>query len=69
MHTDQTDHVVPLPLLSDEAAVEILNFLEVLFQVFEIRYADQIARFYEGLAHRNMRASHSPTDHDDDPPF
>jgi hypothetical protein len=69
MSIDQPDHGIPLPLLSDEAAVEILYFLEATFQIFETHYANQIARFYEGITHRNMIASHPQKIHDNDPPF
>jgi hypothetical protein len=69
MSIDQPDHGIPLPLLSDEAAVEILYFLEATFQIFETHYANQIGRFYESLAQRNMIASHSPKVPNDDPPF
>ena len=41
------DYGIPLPQLSDEAAVEILDYLEAMFQIFEISYAKQIARYYE----------------------
>ncbi|MEO6624002.1 MAG: hypothetical protein ABIN37_04110 [Burkholderiaceae bacterium] len=41
------DDAVPLPQLSDEAAVEILDFLGALFQRFETHYANQIYRYYQ----------------------
>lgn len=54
MNTDQPDHGIPLPMLSDEAAVEILNFLEVTFQIFETRYAHQIYRCHESISQHNI---------------
>jgi hypothetical protein len=69
MDIDQTDHAIPLPHLSDEAAVEILNFLEVTYQIFDTRYAAQIRRFYDGLAQHNIVSSHPTNVPEDDPPF
>jgi len=68
MNTDQPDHGITLPMLSDEAAVEILNFLEVTFQIFETRYAHQIHRYYESLAQHNI-VQYTPSETTDDPPF
>jgi hypothetical protein len=69
MSIDQPDHGIPLPLLSDEAAVEILYFLEATFQIFETHYANQIGRFYESLAQHNIVSSHPTNAPDDNPPF
>jgi len=68
MNTDQPDHGIPLPMLSDEAAVEILNFLEVTFQIFETRYAHQIHRYYESISQHNI-VQYTPSSTTDDPPF
>ena len=38
-----------LPLLGDDSAAEIHNFLEIAIQLFEARYGHQIDRYYEGL--------------------
>ncbi len=40
---------LPMPRLSDEAVVQIHDFLHHVFELFEARYAAQIHRFYEGL--------------------
>jgi len=59
---------VPLPRLSDEAAVEIYLFIEHLFLLFESRYGDQIRRHFDDLSQHNLIGPDfdSPLD---DPPF
>jgi hypothetical protein len=59
---------VPLPKLSDEAAVEISLFIEHLFLLFEARYGDQIRRHCDELSRHNLIEPDfdSPLD---DPPF
>lgn len=57
-----------LPPLSDQCAVEILDFLYDILTVFESRYGDQIRRYYDD------RSRHNPIEPDqnrptDDPPF
>ncbi len=58
----------PLPALSDEAAVQVLEFLEIILARFQSGYADQIHRYYEQRSQHNLVAPalHSPSD---DPPF
>ena len=68
MNAEQLQHSIPLPALSDEAAVEILNFLEVTYQIFETRYAGQIHRFYDSISQHNIVQRH-PLISTDDPPF
>ena len=68
MNTDQPDHGIPLPMLSDEAAVEILNFLEVTFQIIETRYAHQIHRYYDSISQHNI-VKCTPQKNTNDPPF
>ena len=68
MNTDQAVLGIPLPMLSDEAAVEILNFLEVALQIFESRYAHQINRYYDSISQHNI-VKCSPYENNDDPPF
>jgi len=57
-----------LPHLSDDSAVEILDFLYDVLTVFESRYGDQIRRYYDEHSQHNLIESdqHLP---DDDPPF
>jgi len=40
---------LPMPPLSDDAVVQIQDFLHHVLDLFEARYGDQIHRFYEGL--------------------
>ena len=56
--------------LSDEAAVEIVNFLQVFTLDFEIRYGDQIRRYYDERSQHNVVA-HGPgaVTFTDDQPF
>jgi hypothetical protein len=68
MCTDHGNHDIPLPPLSDEAAVEILDFLQAFTLNFENRYAGQIRRYYDERSYENIRQYHSTT-HADDPPF
>lgn len=58
---------VPLPRLSDEAAVEIYLFVEHVFLLVESRYGDQIRRRFDELSQHNFiePAIGSPLD---DPP-
>ena len=59
---------VPLPRLSDAAAVEIYLFIEHMFLLFESRYGDQIRRHFDDLSRHNLIGPDfdSPLD---DPPF
>ncbi|MDP3842359.1 MAG: hypothetical protein Q8Q81_07150 [Oxalobacteraceae bacterium] len=68
MTTNHADHSIPLPMLSDEAAAEIHQFLEVMFQLFEARYAHQIERYYDSISQHNI-VQYAPHESNDDPPF
>jgi hypothetical protein len=59
---------VPLPSLSDEAAVEIYLFIEHLFLLMDSRYGDQIRRHYDNLSHDSLIHSGGILNLDD-PPF
>lgn len=61
-------HGVPLPRLSDEAAVEIYLFVESLFLLVESHYGDQIRRHFDAISQHNLVDPDfdSPLD---DPPF
>jgi hypothetical protein len=66
--TSQPHEGVPLPTLSDDAAVEIYLFIEHLFLLFESRFGDQIRRHFDGLDQDHLIGP----DFDrplDDPPF
>jgi len=57
-----------LPPLSDEAVVEIHDFLHHVLTTFESRYGDQIYRYYDDRSQHNL----IETDQNlpaDDPPF
>ena len=40
---------IPMPRLSDDAVVQIHDFIHHVLDLFETRYGDQIHRFYEDL--------------------
>jgi hypothetical protein len=67
-HASPPPRAVPLPLLSDEAAVEIYLFVESLFLLVESHYGDQIQRHFESISRHHL----FDPDLDqplDDPPF
>ncbi|MEJ8852752.1 hypothetical protein [Variovorax rhizosphaerae] len=59
---------ITMPQLSDEAAVQIQNFIHHVLDLFEARYGAQIHRFYDDRSRRNMLLSKAPQNIDD-PPF
>lgn len=61
---------IRLPPLSDEAVVEIRDFLYDFIERFESHYGAQIHRYYEDHSAHNI-VQHHPRAHapDDDPPF
>ena len=59
---------ITLRPLSDEAAVEVLDFLQVFIADFENRYAAQIHRYYEQRTQQNCGRI-KPSGGTDDPPF
>jgi hypothetical protein len=68
MCTDPGYPCIPLRPLSDEAAVEILDFLQVFTMDFESRYGYQIRRYYDQRSSHNIvRINLSAAA--DDPPF
>ena len=44
---DQLPFGFSLPILSDDVAVEIHNFLQIVIQIFEARYGEEIDRHHE----------------------
>jgi hypothetical protein len=59
---------IPMPGLSDEAVVQIHDFIAHFPERFEARYGDQIHRFYEDRpAHNLIEQGAQP--YIDDPPF
>lgn len=75
MTTDSTSSPpdLPLPCLSDEAAVEIYFFVENLFLLVDARYGNQIRRHFQALRqHDFIDPDFEPSLNDlplDDPPF
>jgi hypothetical protein len=70
MSTDRQDpHAYRFapPPLSDDAVVEIRNFIEHMLDQFDLHYAPQVRRFYEDRAEHNMVRSPPPAAAD--PPF
>jgi len=71
MATDSHDHAtadIPMPRLSDDAVVQIHDFIAHFLDLFEARYGDQIHRFYDERCAHNM-ISPEPMPDVDDPPF
>ena len=68
MCSDPGYQCIPLRPLSDEAVVKILDFLQVFMTDFEIRYGDQIRRYYDDRSRHNVVRS-NPNVANDDPPF
>ena len=69
MPTDPHDPAdIPMPRLSDDAVVQIHDFIEHFLDLFEARYGDQIHRYYEDRSAHNIVGS-EPAPDLDDPPF
>jgi hypothetical protein len=64
---DNTTAAIPMPRLSDDAVVQIHDFLEHVFDLFEARYGDQLRRYYDEHSARNMVGPDPPNA--DEPPF
>lgn len=67
MHPNPCNDCIPMQQLSDEAAVEILNFLQVFTTDFESRYGRQIRRYYDDRSQQTIVQS-SPQTRSNDPP-
>jgi hypothetical protein len=59
---------IPMPRLSDDAVVQIHDFIAHFLDLFEARYGDQIHRYYDERSAHNMVGPDLPT-RIDDPPF
>lgn len=71
-HLESTDHHNPAafapPRLSDDAVIQIHDFIHHVLDLFESCYGDQIHRFYQDLSGHSL--IEPDTDMDlDDPPF
>lgn len=67
-HNDGSNAAIPMPRLSDEAVVEIHDFIGHFLDLFEARYGDQIHRYYEDRSAHNIIGA-DPVSDSDDPPF
>ena len=63
-HRTRPLRIAPPPL-SDQAAVDLLDFLHDLVACFESRYCDQIHRFYEEGSKHNLCQPVPPPPGDD----
>ena len=59
---------IPMPQLSDDAVVQIHDFIGHFLDLFEARYGDQIHRYYEDRSVHNMICADTLPSMDD-PPF
>ncbi len=59
---------IPMPRLSDDAVVQIHDFIGHFLDLFEARYGDQIHRYYEDRSAHNIVCP-EPSPDIDDPPF
>ena len=59
---------IPMPRLSDDAVIQIHDFIHHVLDLFEARYGDQIHRFYQDLCADSLVEPHSNLN-PDDPPF
>lgn len=67
-HDDGSSPAIPMPQLSDEAVVEIHDFIGHFLELFEARYGDQIHRYYEDRSAHNIIGA-DPVSDIGDPPF
>ena len=56
---------IPLPQLSDDAVVQIHDFIYHFLGLFEAGYSDQIHRYYAELSEHSMIQSDTLSDTDD----
>jgi hypothetical protein len=66
-NTDQLPFGFRLPELSDQVAVEIHNFLQIVIQIYEARYGEEIDRYYESICEDYIAAT-STVNKQSDPP-
>ena len=60
--------LIPMPRLSDDAVIQIHDFIHHVLDLFEARYGDQIHRFYADLC-SDCRTEPDSNLTLDDPPF
>jgi hypothetical protein len=66
-HDHDSAHI-PMPTLSDDAVVQIHDFIHHFLDRFEARYGDQIHRYYDDRSSHNV-IQPNPPPNIDDPPF
>jgi hypothetical protein len=66
-NVDQLPFGFRLPELSDEVAVEIHNFLQIVIQIYEARYGEEIDRYYETICEDYIAANSTVTTLTDPP--
>ena len=64
----RTFEPIPSPKLSDDAVIQIHDFIHHVLDLFEARYGDQLHRFYEDLF-SDCRTESDSNLFQDDPPF
>ena len=70
MRPDSSPVEIHLPPISDEAVVEIHDFLYDFLHLFEAHYGAQIHRFYADRSFDSLAPPEpQPRPPDDDPPF
>lgn len=67
MRPDHYHLNIPLPPLSDEAVIEILDFLQAIVLRFETLYGGEIHRYYEQRSCHNIIEPDPPEP--TEPPF
>ena len=65
---EPTSATILMPRLSDDAVVQIHDFIAHFLDLFEARYGDQIHRYYDDRSAHNI-AGQEPMPNIDDPPF
>ncbi len=68
MRPDSHPIEICLPPISDEAVVEIYDFLNDFLRLFESHYGAQIHRFYEDRSYKNLVHPNPRTHPPDDNP-
>lgn len=68
MLSDHHRRSISLPSLSDEAVVEVLDFLLDFLRLFESHYGSQIHRHYQDRSYHNRIQPDLPLQ-TDEPPF
>jgi hypothetical protein len=66
---NHTPELLSLPRLSDDAVVQIHDFIHHILDLFEARYGDQIHRFYQDLGGGDDLAEPYANQDTGDPPF